>query len=270
MKVMSRYWCVIVGTLVAGCYVGGYVGGERESSRYSFSSFIEGIKSFPYDAPASKQKELIEAFPKLELGMDKESVRHLLGEPDAEFFSYGDRKEQVPVGSSWGYYLHRHEAELADQMHDRTVFAYFDARDRLYRAVMDNAGSVMEKYDRRHRYPEIQSRRNVMYVMSVIVPMLVLVISCALVLVGAVMRYRRDRHWSTVLQVIGPAILLLSLVFYFAWWSGFMGVRLFPFHRWVPLTMIAVAIVIGLVLFCAGYVVAARRDSPGGNTSTGH
>ncbi|MCC6695083.1 MAG: hypothetical protein IT365_05585 [Candidatus Hydrogenedentes bacterium] len=253
MKTMSRCWLIALVVLAVGCYVGHSV--SMPGPEFNFQTFIDGIASFPYDAPASKQEKVVEAFPQLKVGMDKDSVNTLLGDPDAEFLTYADDNEQDFQGSSWGYYLHRHEAELVDEKHDITVFVYFDANGKLERANLDEPHSVTETYDPAQRYPAVSGDRIRLNIISTILLYSLGLIACALALAGATTRYRGDRHWSTLFEVIGLSIMLASLVlmlvqpYFFTWTgSGLLGWR-------VVLNLAG----IGFALFCTGYMVTARR-----------
>ncbi len=122
-----------------------YTGSEEESQNYKFSQFIKQIHKFPYEAGAEKRKKVIEGFSKLTLGIDKEKVKKLLGEPDAESFSYDTTKGKIYVGSSWGYYLRRHEAVYANEQYDQTVSLYFDPDGKLYWVHQDNIDTLKDK-----------------------------------------------------------------------------------------------------------------------------
>jgi hypothetical protein len=122
-----------------------YTGSDEESQNYRFSEFIKDIQSFPYETSPEKRKKLIEGFSKLTLGIDKKEAKKILGEPDADFFSYDTTKGKIYSGSSWGYYLHRHEAAYANDQHDQTIFIYFDPQEKLYWAHSDNIDSLKDK-----------------------------------------------------------------------------------------------------------------------------
>jgi hypothetical protein len=73
---------------------------EEESQRYKFSEFIKNINGFPYEATVESREAAIKGFQKLTLGMDKEDVKKIIGEPDAEFFSYKATGVRTYTGSS--------------------------------------------------------------------------------------------------------------------------------------------------------------------------
>lgn len=111
---------------------------DREGPKYKSSNFIERIEKFPYDAPPSRNEKLLNGFQKLSLQMKKQDVLPLLGEPDSEELSFNKTKGDLFLGSSWGYYLHRHEARLDNEANDKTIFIYFDKDGQLYWALPKN------------------------------------------------------------------------------------------------------------------------------------
>lgn len=117
----------------------------REGTDYSFTTFIKSINNFPYEASKSKQGEVRTGYKSLSIGMDKKDVLEMLGEPDAESLYYDSVKGQETfLNSSWGYYLHRHERELANEKFDRAVFIYFDVNEKMFWALPTNIESLAE------------------------------------------------------------------------------------------------------------------------------
>lgn len=104
----------------------------REGSEYRFSDFLEHINQFPYDAPQPRQELMLNNYARLQLGMKKKEVLATLGKPDAEFLNYNKTKGDLYLGSSWGYYLHRHEPVLANELLDKTIFVSFDTNNSVH------------------------------------------------------------------------------------------------------------------------------------------
>ncbi len=249
MKIAAHLGIIILFAFAPGCYSGGSV--SVTGPEFGFGSFIDSIPSFPYDAPASRQERIVEAFPKLEIGMDKDRVKELLGDPDAEFLQYAGKNEDVFLGSSWGYYLHRHDAELVDEEHDRTVFVEFDASGKLHQVRLDEPRSVLELNDPAYRYPEVGGNPMAIYIVLYSITAL----SCVLALIGAITRYRSDRHSSVRFQVIGASIVVLAI----AWEllkPLLFNLMIPPLFDWRAAHILATT---GLALFCIGYLLAARR-----------
>jgi hypothetical protein len=247
---MAQCWIIGLLALVPACHSA--TSHSVSGPEFSFGSFIDSIPSFPYDAPASRQERIVEAFPKLEIGMGKESVKELLGDPDVEFLQYAGESEEVFLGSSWGFYLHRHDAELVDEEHDKAVFVEFDASGKVHQARLDEPRSVLELNDPAYRYTEIGSNPMAIYLLLYSIAAL----SCVLALIGAITRYRCDRHWSILFQVIGASIFVLAIA-----WELLKPLLFYlmvsPLFDWRAPRILAAT---GLALFCVGYLFAARRS----------
>ena len=116
-----------------------------ESDRYSFSGFIESIDQFPYQAEDSKVNQVKEGYGRLVVGMSEEDCIAILGEPDSEMLEYAQNNEvREFFGSTFGYYLARYEAELANSEYDRQVSLYFDKSHRLFFVLPSNVEGLIE------------------------------------------------------------------------------------------------------------------------------
>jgi hypothetical protein len=122
-----------------------YTGYEEESLNYQFSKFIKNIPTFPYEATPEKRDKIVRGFSKISVGINKTTAKELIGEPDAEVYSYETTNGKKYSGSSWGYYLRRQQAELANEKYDQTVFLYFDPDEKLYWAHPDNIELLKDK-----------------------------------------------------------------------------------------------------------------------------
>lgn len=122
-----------------------FKGSEEGSKKYNFLKFIKDVKVFPYEASSEKKRKVLEGFSNVSLGMNKGQIKELIGTPDAEFFSYDTAKVKTYIGSSWMYYLHRHEAENGNAKYDQTVSIYFDTSEKLYWAHPINIDSLKDK-----------------------------------------------------------------------------------------------------------------------------
>jgi hypothetical protein len=107
---------------------------EKESSQYNFNHFLNGITKFPYEASKDKQRKIINGYSKLSLELNKQTIKDIMGEPDAEFIGYKIIKGTPDkfIFSSWGYYLHRHDKFLANEAYDKAIFLNFDINEKLY------------------------------------------------------------------------------------------------------------------------------------------
>ncbi len=106
---------------------------SHESQRYSFTQFIASIKKFPFTADQSKISRVKEGFKRLSLGMRKDDVKKIMGEPDYEMFHYRPKdKNKELIESTWGYYLKLFESDLVNESFDETVVLYFKPNEELY------------------------------------------------------------------------------------------------------------------------------------------
>lgn len=122
-----------------------FKGTEEGSKENNFLTFIGAVKSFPYEATSEKRIRVTDGFSNISLGMNKGKIKDLLGIPDAEFFDYDTIKAKTYIGSTWTYYLHRHEAEYVNKKYDQAVTLYFDPKEKLYWAHPVNIDSLRDK-----------------------------------------------------------------------------------------------------------------------------
>ena len=118
---------------------------SREVREQSFSTFISSIQKFPYDASTTKKERIVSNYHKLSIGITRNDALLLLGEPDSITEEYNKTKENLFLGWTWTYYLHRHEAELSNEMFDQIVTLYFDKLGKMYRVVPMNIKNFAEK-----------------------------------------------------------------------------------------------------------------------------
>lgn len=131
-----RYFFLVVlfSPLVVACDSNTHLALEsHESQEYSFSRFIGNIESLPYTADQSKLSEVKEGFKRLSLGMRKNEIKKIMGEPDSETMSYKPtKKNKALIYSTWGYYLKRFARNLVTDGWDAMVILYFKPNGELY------------------------------------------------------------------------------------------------------------------------------------------
>ena len=116
---------------------------SHESQRYSFTRFVAGIEKFPYTADQSKISRVREGFKRLSLGMRKDNVRKIMGEPDSEMLNYKPKQNSEElIDSTWAYYLKRSERNLAKEGFDEALVLYFKPNEELYWADPDNIAGL--------------------------------------------------------------------------------------------------------------------------------
>jgi hypothetical protein len=117
---------------------------SHESERYGFTRFMESIAKFPYSAEERKVSRVKEGFRRLVVGMDKDAVGRLMGEPDAEMLHYKPTsKGKELVYSTWTYYLKRFEREQFKEDFDQMVALYFKPDGVLYWADPGHTDGLM-------------------------------------------------------------------------------------------------------------------------------
>jgi hypothetical protein len=143
MKWLPKLVCLLSVLMLTSCHA--HVSDTfvvKEGLEYRFSDFLEHIDQFPYDAPPSRQEIILNNYARLRLGMQQAEVLATLGKPDAEFLNYNMTKSNLYLGSSWGYYLHRDEPELANARLDKAIFVSFDTDQRLRSVAPSNVDTL--------------------------------------------------------------------------------------------------------------------------------
>lgn len=116
---------------------------SHESEKYSFTRFMKSIEKFPYTADQSKLSRVREGLTRLSLGMRKDDVKKIMGEPDSEMLNYKPRqKSEELVDSTWTYYLKRFERDLVKEGFDESVVLYFKPNGELYWADPGNIAGL--------------------------------------------------------------------------------------------------------------------------------
>ena len=103
---------------------------SHESEKYSFTGFLKGIEKFPYTADQSKLSRVKGGSKRLSLGMKKDDVKKIMGEPDSEMLHYRPKeKGKELIYSTWSYYLKRFERELGNSSFDQAVVLHFKSNN---------------------------------------------------------------------------------------------------------------------------------------------
>lgn len=131
--------------LVSACDAGTkWVMQSHESEKFSFTRFLKGIEKFPYTADQSKLSRVKTGSKLLSLGMKKEDVKKIMGEPDSEMLHYRTKqKDKDLIYSTWSYYLKRFERELGNSNFDQAVVLHFKSNnEELYWVDADNLEEI--------------------------------------------------------------------------------------------------------------------------------
>src|SRR5262249_36842548 len=119
---------------------------HKRDGMKSYEEFEATIKAFPYQASQSRKDRIIKNYNKLEVGMSKEQVADLIGEPDFSQLDYDlkrkDRKA-IWLGSSWNYYLYKRENLV--NVYDPYLYVRFGTDDRAKHFGPVNIEGLTEK-----------------------------------------------------------------------------------------------------------------------------
>jgi len=110
-----------------------------ESNKYSFSKFFSEIKEYPYIANDNKITKIYNGYKSLKIGLTKDEVITLLGEPDCEVFDYKYPDEKNIISSAFGYYLKLVKRESVSE-EDQILTLTFNPKDELFWVHSDNMG----------------------------------------------------------------------------------------------------------------------------------
>ena len=150
MSSNMRTRCAIVAILVLLQATTAFGGGEESQRRpghdgkRSYEEFRGSVKSFPYAASPERKDRILRGYPKLQIGMTKEEVAALIGEPDYSQLSFGPKGPNMQwKGSSWSYYLYK-RGDGANTF-DPRVEVFFGTDDRAKWIVPSNIEGLREK-----------------------------------------------------------------------------------------------------------------------------
>lgn len=128
--------------------IGGYApnavsGQPVPDGQKSYEEFRETIKSFPYSASEERKKQIAENYTGLRVGMSKEQVAALIGNPDYSQSLFGPKGfRQHWQGSSWKYRLFMREDGV--NLNDPTIEVFFDTAGVLSWAVPSGISGLLE------------------------------------------------------------------------------------------------------------------------------
>jgi len=112
----------------------------------SYEEFEATIKAFPYQAPQPRKDRIIKNYDKLEIGMSKDQVAGLIGEPDYSQPRLGPIriwKNTGWKGSTWVYYLYKREN--SPNNYDPSLDVFFGMVGRAEHILPTNIEGLTEK-----------------------------------------------------------------------------------------------------------------------------
>ena len=116
----------------------------KPDGKKTYEEFAATIKSYPYDAPQERKDRIVKNYPKLELGMSKEQVAELIGDPDYSQLGYGPKGPRPQWhGSNWTYWLRKRDNLV--NLNDPCLEIFFGTDDRATWIVPSNIDGLTEK-----------------------------------------------------------------------------------------------------------------------------
>ena len=113
--------------------------------KHNREQFVNSVRSFPYEASTERQSQLLGNYQKLSVGMSKEQVAAILGDPDyanitgpKTFFGI------QPNGTEWVYGIHCEDQFCGSTGPDKVVEVFFKLDDRAHLIVPHGIGSLKE------------------------------------------------------------------------------------------------------------------------------
>jgi hypothetical protein len=109
----------------------------------SYEEFQATIKSFPYSTSPERRDLVVKNYPGLRVGMTKQQVAALIGNPDYSQQNYGPKGPgEHWLGSSWNYVLFKREDSSNEN--DPTVEVFFGTDYLLFWAAPSGISGLSE------------------------------------------------------------------------------------------------------------------------------
>ena len=116
----------------------------KPDGKKTSEEFRATIKSYPYKAPQPRKDRIIKNYPKVAIGMSKDQIAGLIGEPDCSGLIYGPKGPgEKWKGSCWTYCLRLREN--GSNAFDPFVEIFFGTDDRAGWIVPSNIDGLTEK-----------------------------------------------------------------------------------------------------------------------------
>jgi outer membrane protein assembly factor BamE (lipoprotein component of BamABCDE complex) len=110
----------------------------------TYQQFISS-KSFPYSIQEERKKQITKNYERIKIGMTKQEVYSLLGEPDFSKYLHTKDYPGKYIGSEWTYYFYKPNPKLVNEKLDRGVFIFFGTTDKASWIVPKNIEGLVEK-----------------------------------------------------------------------------------------------------------------------------
>jgi cell wall-associated NlpC family hydrolase len=111
----------------------------------TYREFATSITAFPYKAPAEKRERLLRNYAKLMIGMTKEEIAKLLGDPDHSDMLQTKEPPFEQLGSEWRYYVFLNRPDSVNKKNDQSISVYFSLDGRAHWIVPLNLEGLSAK-----------------------------------------------------------------------------------------------------------------------------
>jgi len=116
----------------------------KPDGKKTCEEFEAAIKSYPYEASQARKDRIVKNYPKLAIGMAKDQIAGLIGEPDCSGLIYGPKGPgEKWLGSAWTYCLRKRDN--GSNAFDPCVEIFFGTDDRAGWIVPSNIDGLTEK-----------------------------------------------------------------------------------------------------------------------------
>jgi hypothetical protein len=116
----------------------------KPDGKNTCEQFDASIKSYPYVASNERKDKIIQNYGKLEVGMSKDRIAELIGDPDYSQLDYGPKGPRAKwLGSNWMYYIRKQE-DLVN-MKDPCIQIFFDIDGHAHWLVPQAIDGLEEK-----------------------------------------------------------------------------------------------------------------------------
>jgi len=88
-------------------------------------------KTFPYTISDSRRELILAQYSQLKLGMTKQDVLTILGEPDFTGYLHSKQPQSRYLGSRWMYYFYKADSSLVNERLDKSVQVFFSPDDKV-------------------------------------------------------------------------------------------------------------------------------------------
>lgn len=110
----------------------------------TYQEFVSS-RSFPYSMQEDKKNKIINNYGKLKIGITKQDVNLILGDPSYSRYLHKKEYPGEYVSSKWTYYFYKPDSNSANEKLDIGIFIFFDVNDKVYWIVPQNIEGLTEK-----------------------------------------------------------------------------------------------------------------------------